>query len=268
MLRRDINGVKNYQPNWKVKFMQQRSINEEDFLVPYDEYLEIYQNILPKLEDEKAKTLLENSLYLSIFTTFELFLKKIIDVYIANVLKKGLKFEQLVDEFAIEYLKNKEEQIKYFFSEKNKNTESSFSNIKKLLYKDLEQKEITNYVRFEYLHKTKLEKYYPALFKQILGEEEFLDRLSLEFQTEDLPNLEFKSVQNAKDFIHFYTDKIRNNIAHQNSTFSVGGDSFEDCVNHFKEITQEIYKKFIEYNELGRTDDLDLRKNVLDIVQE
>lgn len=266
MLRRDINGVKSYQPSWKVKFMQQRSLNEEDFLVSYDEYLEIYQNILPKLEDEKAKTLLKNSLYLSIFTTFEQFLKEIIDIYIDNVSSKGLKFEQLVDTFAIEYLKNKERQFLNFFDEKN--TELSFSNIKKLLYEDLHQKELTNYIRFEFLHKDKLEKHYPALFEQILGEKEFLDNLRLEFKTEDLPDIEFILVQDAKDFIHFYTDKIRNNIAHQNNIFSVGGDSFEDCVKHFKKITENIYDKFIEYNKLDKAVDLDLRKNVLDIVQE
>ncbi|HFI0831842.1 TPA: hypothetical protein ACGOYI_001610, partial [Streptococcus suis] len=127
---------------------------------------------------------------------------------------------------------------------------------------------IPYYIKFEFLHKNKLENHYPALFEQILGERSFLDNLSLEFQTEDLPNLEFKSVQNAKDFIYFYTDKIRNNIAHQNSTFSVGGDSFEDCVKHFKVITLKIFNKFVEYNELYTADDLDLRQNIIDSVLE
>lgn len=61
-----------------------------------------------------ARTLLENSLYLSIFTTFELFLKEIIDIYLNKKVEGGMTFNGLVDDFASEYLKNRERQFNNF----------------------------------------------------------------------------------------------------------------------------------------------------------
>ena len=54
----------------------------------YRSYKEIHNKVLPILDGDKssklARDLLENSLYLSVFTTFESFLKNIIDNYIYN----------------------------------------------------------------------------------------------------------------------------------------------------------------------------------------
>ena len=54
----------------------------------YRLYKEIYNKVLFILDGDKssklARDLLENSLYLSVFTTFESFLKNIIDNYIYN----------------------------------------------------------------------------------------------------------------------------------------------------------------------------------------
>ena len=60
--------------------MNHSSLDKTSILNTYDEYKNVYNNSLDFLEGN-AKILLENSLYLSIFTTFELFLKDIIDIY-------------------------------------------------------------------------------------------------------------------------------------------------------------------------------------------
>ena len=86
--------------------MNHSSLDKTSVLNIYDEYKNVYNNSLGSLEGN-AKILLENSLYLSIFTTFELFLKDIIDIYIRKALADEICFSELVDSFAIEYLKNK-----------------------------------------------------------------------------------------------------------------------------------------------------------------
>ena len=53
--------------------MNHSSLDKTSILNTYDEYKNVYNNSLDFLEGN-AKILLENSLYLSIFTTFELFL--------------------------------------------------------------------------------------------------------------------------------------------------------------------------------------------------
>lgn len=208
-------------------------------------------------------------IYLSIFTTFELFLKDIIDIYIRKALVDGICFSNLVDSFAIEYLKNRERQFDNFFKNQNQNQIlSSFTNIKSLLGGNLSEEDLRIYVRFEFLHKKKLDKYYPALMEQILGERNFLESVDIEFPDTDSDTLgiELREVKNAKDFLSIYTEKIRNSIAHENSQFSVGNTSFEKCVESFKEITNKIYDQFISYNELQNPDRLLflMRDNILD----
>lgn len=236
----------------------------------YDEYNNVYNNSLDSLNDN-AKILLENSLYLSIFTTFELFLKDIIDIYIRKAINDRICFSNLVDSFAIEYLKNRERQFDNFFKNQNQNQNqilSSFTNIKSLLEGNLSEEDLRTYVRFEFLHKKKLDKYYPALMEQILGKNNFLESIEIEFPDTDSDTLgvELREVKNAKEFLSIYTEKIRNSIAHENSQFSVGNISFEKCVESFKEITDKIYDQFISYNELQDTERLSfiMRDNILD----
>ena len=85
----------------------------------YDEYNNVYNNSLDSLNDN-AKILLENSLYLSIFTTFELFLKDIIDIYIRKAINDRICFSNLVDSFAIEYLKIEKDSLIIFLKIKIK----------------------------------------------------------------------------------------------------------------------------------------------------
>ena len=244
--------------------MNHSSLDKTSILNTYDEYKNVYNNSLDSLEGN-AKILLENSLYLSIFTTFELFLKDIIDIYIRKALADEICFSKLVDSFAIEYLKNKERQFDNFFKDQNLD---SFNNIKSLLENKLSEKDLRIYVRFEFLHKKKLDKYYPALMEQILGIRNFLESVDIEFPDTDSATLgvELREVKNAKEFLSIYTEKIRNSIAHENSHFSVGNISFDKCVESFKDITNKIYDQFISYNELHDAERLSdiIRKNILD----
>lgn len=244
--------------------MNHSSLDKTSILNTYDEYKNVYNNSLGSLEGN-AKILLENSLYLSIFTTFELFLKDIIDIYIKKALADEICFSKLVDSFAIEYLKNKERQFDNFFKDQNLD---SFNNIKSLLENKLSEKDLRIYVRFEFLHKKKLDKYYPALMEQILGIRNFLESVDIEFPDTDSATLgvELREVKNAKEFLSIYTEKIRNSIAHENSHFSVGNISFDKCVESFKDITNKIYDQFISYNELHDAERLSdiMRDNILD----
>ncbi len=244
--------------------MNHSSLDKTSILNTYDEYKNVYNNSLDSLEGN-AKILLENSLYLSIFTTFELFLKDIIDIYIRKALADEICFSKLVDSFAIEYLKNKERQFDNFFKDQNLD---SFNNIKSLLENKLSEKDLRIYVRFEFLHKKKLDKYYPALMEQILGIRNFLESVDIEFPDTDSATLgvELREVKNAKEFLSIYTEKIRNSIAHENSHFSVGNISFDKCVESFKDITNKIYDQFISYNELHDAERLSdiMRNNILD----
>ena len=243
--------------------MNHSSLDKTSVLNTYDEYKNVYNNSLGSLEGN-AKILLENSLYLSIFTTFELFLKDIIDIYIRKALADEICFSELVDSFAIEYLKNKERQFDNFFKDQNLD---SFNNIKSLLENKLSEKNLRIYVRFEFLHKKKLDKYYPALMEQILGIRNFLESVDIEFPDTDSATLgvELREVKNAKEFLSIYTEKIRNSIAHENSHFSVGNISFDKCVESFKDITNKIYDQFISYNDLQDTERLSdiMRDNIL-----
>ena len=52
----------------------------------------------------------------------------------------------------------------------------------------------------------------------------------------------------AATFLYEYTDKIRNNIAHENEKFKIGDiSSFEEVVNTFEYIIIEITKKYKSY---------------------
>lgn len=244
--------------------MNHITLDKTSILNAYDEYKNVYNNSLDSLNGN-AKILLENSLYLSIFTTFELFLKDIIDIYIRKALADEICFSKLVDSFAIEYLKNKERQFDNFFKDQNLD---GFNNIKSLLENRLSEKDLRIYVRFEFLHKKKLDKYYPALMEQILGKRNFLESVDIEFPDTDSATLgvELREVKNAKEFLSIYTEQIRNSIAHENSHFSVGNISFDKCVESFKDITNKIYDQFISHNDLQDTERLSdiMRDNILD----
>ena len=147
----------------------------------YQSYKEIHNEVLPILDkgesSELAKDLLENSLYLSVFTTFENFLKNLIDNYIYNKEKAGVKFIDLSERIAHSLFSSKEAQIKFIFDDKNKN--GSFDAFFKWLTEDVDKKILETHIHFEFLHKDKLDGYYKDLFQEILGDSEFLNNLEL-----------------------------------------------------------------------------------------
>lgn len=90
----------------------------------YKSYKEIHNKVLPILNGDKsselAKDLLENSLYLSVFKTFENFLKNLIKHYIYNKEKAGVRFIDLSERIAHSLFSSKSSQIKFIFNDKNK----------------------------------------------------------------------------------------------------------------------------------------------------
>ncbi|NLL63117.1 MAG: hypothetical protein GX241_02565 [Ruminococcaceae bacterium] len=84
----------------------------------YQIYNEVHKKILPQLDgseiDKRARILLENSLYLSVFTTFENFLKDIIENYIDNISKSGISFVDLTDNFARRVFLSQEKKNKCY----------------------------------------------------------------------------------------------------------------------------------------------------------
>ena len=216
----------------------------------YQLYKKIHNEVLPSLDGDKsselAKILLENSLYLSVFTTFENFLKKLIDNYIYNKEKLGVKFIDLSERIAHSFFSSKESQIKYIFDDKNKSKNRSFDAFFKWLTEAIDKKTLETHIHFEFLHKGKLNGYYKDLFQEILGDGEFLNNLELTQNIDDFGGLLNKKIQsNATTFLCEYTDKIRNNIAHENEKFKIGEySSFEDIVDSFYYIIVKINEKY------------------------
>ena len=214
----------------------------------YQSYKEIHNEVLPILDkgesSELAKDLLENSLYLSVFTTFENFLKNLIDNYIYNKEKAGVKFIDLSERIAHSLFSSKEAQIKFIFDDKNKN--GSFDAFFKWLTEDVDKKILETHIHFEFLHKDKLDGYYKDLFQEILGDSEFLNNLELTENVDDFGGLLNKQIQsNAATFLCEYTDKVRNNIAHENEKFKIGEySSFDDIVDAFYSIIVKINEEY------------------------
>lgn len=216
----------------------------------YDAYKQIYTTVLPtfgKSEvDKQARILLENSLYLSVFTTFESFIKDIIENYIDNITESetGLTYTHLTEGFARAIFLSEEKRINYIFSaSENKQTES-FRSYFNLIKNKLSRKQIETHVRFEFLHKNKLNSYYKDLFELLAGDKDLLLNLKITENSNDFDGL-LDVKGDALTFLSEYTDKIRNSIAHQNQEFFIDGfDSFEKIVDSFFLIIETIVEKY------------------------
>jgi len=234
----------------------------------YQLYKEIHNRVLPVLDGDRsselARVLLENSLYLSVFTTFENFLKNLIENYIYNKEKAGVKFIDLSERIAHSLFSNKESQIKFIFDDKNKNKNRSFDTFFKWLTENLDKKTLETHIHFEFLHKDKLNGYYKDLFQEILGDSEFLNNLELTQNVDDFGGLLNKQIQsNAATFLYEYTDKIRNNIAHENEKFKIGEySSFDDIVDAFYSIIVKIDEEY--RNNTGFDLEKEIKINMLD----
>ena len=79
-----------------------------------------------------------------------------------------------------------------------------------------------------------------------IGDSNFLNDLIIIQKSEDFGGLLDTEIQSdAATFLYEYTDKIRNNIAHENEKFKIGDiSSFEEVVDTFEYIIIEITKKY------------------------
>lgn len=233
-------------------------------------YLKIYEKILPSISgdetDDNAKILLENSLYLSIFTEFENFLKVMIENYVENVYESGIKITELSTPLAKTIFMNDEKKIKYIFDcKKEHEANKAFERYFTFVNNKLPKNKLEEVIHFEFLHKAKLNGYYKDIFNQILGDANFLDNLKIPTKVQ----FEDKSINQeytfpASNFISEYTEEIRNEIAHGMSDFSISSrnHSFDYDLNCFKYIINMIKTKYEQYTQFS----LDEEKlvNILD----
>ncbi len=212
--------------------------------------------------NEITKNLLINSLYLSVFTTFESFLKDLIENYISNKLKNKIKFTELSEGIAYSIFLKDEKKIKDIFD--GRNNKKSFLNHFNSLKKDISKETLKAHVRFEFLHKNNLNGYYKDLFQEILGDKDFLNNLQLADNEEELKNkIDILIQEDAFKFLSDYVDNIRNNIAHQNEKFRMDTKyQFNKIVDNFYKIILEITEKYKYHTNF----DLDINPgdNILD----
>ena len=229
----------------------------------YNAYLGIYNDILPFISDETARQFLENSLYLSVFTSFEYFLKGMINNYIENS-KDKITCTELSDELAKIVVLDKIDEIRSSIEGINKNKEGDgrgFSKYFKVIEQPLSERDLNKYICFKFLHKEVLIKHYKVVFGQILGDPYFLEKVNI-IKKGDY-SIEQKTRENGRYFISEYCQNIRNNIAHNNDIFTIPNTSFEDVINSFMKIINEMREKYESYTGF----DLSLRsENVLDSI--
>ena len=236
---------------------------EEKFIV----YQVIYNQIIPSIPEnsqkKKAQTLLENSLYLSVFTTFEWFIRTLIDDYVIKVSERGICFNDLSTGIAKYVFLGYEKRIIDLFNKSSDNQSDAFRSYYESLKNNFTANQLRGYIRFEFFHENKLNGYYKDLFEQVLGNREFLTELMITTCDDNLsPILETR--QSASQFLIEFTDKVRNNIAHENSEFVLSDDDydFNSVIYRFLQIVKSIEDAYIAYTAF----EISLpKKNLLDI---
>lgn len=221
---------------------------EEKFLV----YKEIYNQIIPSISEnsqkKKAQTLLVNSLYLSVFTTFEWFIRTLIDDYVIKVSERGICFNDLSAGIAKYVFLGYEKRIIDLFNRSSDNQSDAFRSYYKSLKNNFTVNQLRGYIRFEFFHENKLNGYYKDLFEQVLGNREFLTELMINPCDDNLsPILETR--QSASQFLIEFTGKVRNNIAHENSEFVLSDDDydFNSVIYRFLQIVKGIEDAYIDH---------------------
>lgn len=232
----------------------------------YEDYIRIYQDILPNIEDGNAKRFLENSLYLSVFTSFEFFIKQIIDDYIDKV-AGNIKYIDLKEPLARKFILEieRKSQINNMYVDNETKSKRAFSAFFKTISQPLSKQDLSKHIRFEFFHESKLNTHYEIVFNQILGIPDFLKNLRITHNIES--NIEQTITTDGFNFIAKYCKDIRNNIAHNNDSYSISSElsmSFIDNVNTFQYIMKSIKEKYEEHNKftLGAV----IRENILDSI--
>lgn len=229
----------------------------------YNNYIYIYNDVIPNINDNNARRFLENSLYLAIFTSFEFFVKHMINDYVNKKIEIGIRYTDLEFGIARKYFLEKEGAIQQIFKEKNKEGDGTdertiykaFNKYFDELKSPLSKEQLSQYIRFEFFHKTKF-KHYQMIFSQILGSSNFLDDISITQRESDSSSaLELSVSISAFKFISDYCDKIRNYIAHQNDNYTINleelfilGFTFIDIVNSFLYIMNEMKRRYESHN--------------------
>lgn len=206
----------------------------------FNEYISIYKNESIILSED-GKTLLENSIYLSIFTAFENFLKLTIESFIIEK-KDNLLAENIKSDISEEIIfGNKGTTIK---------NRSNFENISILINNPLKEGKLRNAYKFKFLHDDAIEKYYNKIFHDILGISYYFNKLTLENKNSSIPNLETIETIHANKFLSDFTKNIRNSIAHQNHIFKtkISDYSIPETCDFFLQIIRDISIKFFQHN--------------------
>ena len=229
----------------------------------FDAYKKIHDDILPRInhetETDKAKILLENSLYLSIFTTFEWFLRSLIDSYVTNITEEGICFIDLSEGIAKNIFLSHESRINAVFRSKSDKQNKAFNSFYSMLKDTYNKSDLEPFIHFEFLDKSKLDGYYKDVFAQMLGDPDFLDNLMVEITVNDA-ELTRKTRESASKFLSEFTEQVRNNIAHENSEFKMPEQySFDSVIDRFLQIVKQLedtYKNYTKFEVTKTSDNL------------
>lgn len=210
----------------------------------YNDYINIYNNIIPSIQDDTARRFLENSLYLSIFTLFEFFIKKMIEDYVNKITEQGIRYTDLDRNIARVYIleNDRKNQILNIYHEKEERSERSFNAYFQMLQTPISKQDLSKFIRFEFFHESKLRTHYKMIFSQILGAADFLNEIRITRNIND-SIIEQTINTDGFTFISNYCKNIRNNIAHNNDNYTIEQDfSFIDAIGAFQHIMDELKK--------------------------
>lgn len=236
----------------------------EEIKKNFDYYKMIYQDILPNLEktDNQAKILLENSLYLSAFTTFENFLRVLIDNYIDSKIKNKITYLDLSEEIGRSIFLKHQKHIDRILNKSEFESRNAFKAFFKILKEPLSKEILTEHIHFEFLHKNKLNGYYKILFNELVGKENFLNDLKIPIKRNEDEEVTHEINTDAFTFLTNYTEDIRNNIAHKNSIFKIKEEcfiiegeylDFNIIIDNFYRIISEITIQYEKHNKFKLT---------------
>lgn len=235
----------------------------------YDAYTDIYNCILPDINNKTAKRFLENSLYLSVFTSFEYFLKNMIENYVDNKFKENITYIQLDEGLARRFMLEKERecQINNIYNGNEEKSKKAFKAYFKKIKEPLSKEDLSKYVRFEFLHDSKLNTHYRMIFNQILGDPDFLENIRIT-KKQDYENINQEITKTGLQFISDYCQSIRNNIAHNNDKFFISADNsfveFSDIIDAFMQIMHRMKEKYESHT--GFDLSLSINENIIDSV--
>ena len=142
LFTRGTNNTSNVEKRYGWGIIVSKIIRGEWFMLSdiienYRNYNEIYKKMhKDENKNQLESILLENSLYLSVFTTFEEFLKELIDNYLDNVSEKKISFFNLSEGIARSFFIANEKRIKHIFeiseNDKQRDAFKSFFNFASL----------------------------------------------------------------------------------------------------------------------------------------